>query len=166
MGTLWLIERMTQSLSEIAARLGMSSPNCTPGVRVGMGLYGPRISAGARGLGSQESSWLSPPYWKMKMQERGDWFRVASAARSCGSVTRELCAQPAAPIRPCRRICRRRSGWEAMVGRLAGRRRRRVSATGRGSGIAEILQFFREDCKRIHEFPRQFLSLFTARPRQ
>ena len=37
-GTRWLMERMTQYLSETAARFGMSSPTWKPGVAVAMGL--------------------------------------------------------------------------------------------------------------------------------
>ena len=37
-GTRWLMERMTQYLSETAASAGISSPTCSPGVAVAMGL--------------------------------------------------------------------------------------------------------------------------------
>jgi hypothetical protein len=40
-----------------------------PGTVVAMGLYGPRISAGASGLRSQVSRWLGPPHNKMKMHD-------------------------------------------------------------------------------------------------
>ena len=36
---------------------------------VAIGANVPRISAGASGLGSQVSSWLGPPHWKIRMHD-------------------------------------------------------------------------------------------------
>src|SRR5687768_1447768 len=62
-GTVCVIDRMTAYLSARRASCGISSPTWKPGTAVGIGLYGPRSSAGAFGFGSQESSWERPPYW-------------------------------------------------------------------------------------------------------
>src|SRR5262249_24745435 len=39
----------------------------TPGVLVGIAANEPRIAWGALGFGSQVSSWLGPPHWKIRM---------------------------------------------------------------------------------------------------
>ena len=47
---------------------GKISQISIPSALVGMGLYGPRISAGASGFVSQVSNWLGPPTRKSMMQ--------------------------------------------------------------------------------------------------
>ena len=78
-----------------------------PGTLVAIGLKEPRISAGASGLGSQVSSWLGPPHWKMRMQERARpkpgafeavWFWGASVS----SWQRALACQRRGRLRPDR----------------------------------------------------------------
>src|SRR5689334_13096328 len=62
----WLLaeqstERITVSLSMIAACRGRCSQKRTPGTLVPIVPNGPRTSAGASGLGSHMSMWLGPP---------------------------------------------------------------------------------------------------------
>ena len=61
---LWkfLLERMSVKRSLREASLGKSSEKRPPGVRVAIVVKGPRISAGALGLGSKVSRWLGAPH--------------------------------------------------------------------------------------------------------
>ena len=54
-------------LTSLAIR-GHSSVKCTPGIAVSMTLKGPRTPSEAKGLGSNVSWWLVPPWVQMKMQ--------------------------------------------------------------------------------------------------
>ena len=101
--TLCVIERITAYCSESFANRGISSQIWKPGVAVLMGRYGPRISCGASGFMSHESSWLSPPYWWMKMQDLGE-APVFSARSSPGR------ANPNDPIPPACSRRRRENG--------------------------------------------------------
>src|SRR5438874_4308432 len=65
----WVIERMRANLLVSFAIRVCSSLMRMPGTAVAMGLYGPRISAGAAGLRSQVSRWLGPPHSRMKMHD-------------------------------------------------------------------------------------------------
>src|SRR4051812_7165218 len=56
-----VIDRIRDQWFVILARRGWSSLMRMPGTAVAIGLYGPRISAGASGLRSQVSRWLGPP---------------------------------------------------------------------------------------------------------
>src|SRR5437588_3623529 len=78
----WLLaeqstERITVSLSRIAACRGRCSQNRTPGTRVAIVPYGPRTSVGALGLGSHMSRWLGPPDSQKRMTD----FRSAVRPR-------------------------------------------------------------------------------------
>src|SRR5262249_60609372 len=72
----WLLaeqstERITVSLSRIAACRGRCSQRRTPGTLVGIVPNGPRTSAGASGLGSHVSMWLGPPDSQNRITDRG-----------------------------------------------------------------------------------------------
>src|SRR5687767_11863809 len=65
----WVIERIRQkSFVSFESRV-CSSLIFIPGTAVEIGLYGPRISAGAAGLRSQVSRWLGPPHRSTKMHD-------------------------------------------------------------------------------------------------
>ena len=70
--------RTTANRSARAARRGRYSQNRTPGSRVAVVPYSPRISAGASGLGSQVSCCGGPPSKQKTMHERA--LRLCSVA--------------------------------------------------------------------------------------
>src|SRR5262245_52562792 len=65
----WVIDRMSAKCLVSFAIRGCSSLMRIPGTAVAMGLYGPRISAGAAGFRSHVSRWLGAPQSRMKMHD-------------------------------------------------------------------------------------------------
>src|SRR5207244_6663571 len=65
-------ERMTTNWSIRAAIWGKTSPICTPGTWVEIGLNSPRISSGASGLMSHMSWWGGPPPRQILMTDLCD----------------------------------------------------------------------------------------------
>src|SRR4051794_33981760 len=82
----WCKDRTTASLSAIRACIGKSSQKAIPGTAVLIGRNGPRISAGASGLGSNVSNWLGPPHIQNRMTDVGREICFALAAMTCGTV--------------------------------------------------------------------------------
>ena len=65
---------MTVKRLDRCAKLGSDSPNRSPGTEVSIDLKGPRIDAGASGLGSNVSSWLTPPVIRMRIARRFEFI--------------------------------------------------------------------------------------------
>ncbi len=131
-------ERMTASLSACRAVRGNSSLKRMPGTFVLIGLNGPRISAGASGLGSNVSCCGGPPWSHRKMQffalpnvepsvfeSFGPAVGVGCsfACRSVGSDNPSA-AQPAdaEPLASCHAVCK----WNGRV-----KKRKHVTAVAR-----------------------------------
>ena len=96
------IERITVSLSRIAACLGKCSQNRTPGTRVAIEPNGPRIWAGASGLGSHMSRWLGPPESQKRITDfRSEADPAGAAARLSACIWSNPAVEtPARPPRP------------------------------------------------------------------
>ena len=92
--------RMIDSLSMIRACSGRCSQTRMPGTRVAIDRYGPRISAGASGLGSHMSIWLGPP----ESQNRMTALRSAAGV-SARADRRSRSASPK-PARPATPVCK------------------------------------------------------------
>src|SRR4029453_6029549 len=93
-----LLVRTTQNLSLDAANRGKHSLINRPGALQAIGLKGPRILLGARGLRSNVSSWLGPPKSIKKITDlalAGCDLTVASACNSRGSDSPNSPAPPA-----------------------------------------------------------------------
>ncbi len=63
----WVMLRISVTLSMILATSGSRSVTCKPGTTVATGLCGPRMPSGASGFMSNMSMWLGPPNWKRNM---------------------------------------------------------------------------------------------------
>ena len=124
----WLLaeqstERITVSLSAIAACIGRCSQNRTPGRRVAIVPNGPRTSAGASGLGSHMSRWLGPPESQKTMTDFGPPPRLVppeGAAASAWSRINWAADNPATPESPARKNHRRDGEPTPMTSRAGG----------------------------------------------
>src|SRR3954468_14278312 len=124
----WLLavqstERMTVSLSAMAACLGKCSQNRTPGTRVAVVPKGPRTSPGASGLGSHMSRWLGPPESQKTMTDFGPPFRLVPPQAAAASAWRRInwaADNPATPESPARKNHRRDSEPTPRMSRAGG----------------------------------------------
>ena len=73
----WKQLRTRENLSASFACSGSSSVSWMSFDFVGIALNGPRISAGASGLGSKRSTWLGPPFWNR-------WMTALALGVKCG----------------------------------------------------------------------------------
>src|SRR5438105_223942 len=80
----------------------MCSPTKMPGTAVAMGLNSPRISAGASGLGSQVSMWLTPPQQYSTMHGFARSRHVATRPRALAAVSPSARAEDLALVQPDR----------------------------------------------------------------
>ena len=96
--SVWVIDRIKQTLSSRRAMPGRCSHTRTPGRAVWMVENSPRYSTGASGFGSRVSCWAGPPHKKIKMQAFAFPVGARLNSRPCSSEGRLIPNRGRAPV--------------------------------------------------------------------